>query len=52
LRAKEIQEKVREDERGRWFNQERPMKESAKIWKEKRNEKEEKGEDSGDDHDS
>jgi hypothetical protein len=49
LRAKEIQEKEQEAERDHWFNQERPMKESAKMWKVKRIEKEEKGEDSEDD---
>jgi hypothetical protein len=45
LRARELQEKAREAERDHWFNQERPMKESAKTWKEKQIEKEERGED-------
>jgi hypothetical protein len=39
LRAKEIQEKAWEVERGRWFNQERPVKDLVKMWKEKRIEK-------------
>jgi hypothetical protein len=39
LRAKEIQEKAWEVERGRWFNQERTMKDLVKMWKEKRIEK-------------
>jgi hypothetical protein len=51
LRAKEIQEKAQEEERNRWFNQERPMKRSGKTWKEKRIEREEKGEGSGEDCD-
>jgi hypothetical protein len=51
LRAKKIQEKAREAKRDRWFNQEMPMKKSGKTWKEKRIEREEKGEDSGEDHD-
>jgi hypothetical protein len=44
LRAKEIQEKAWETERDRWFIHERPMKKSTNTWKEKRIEKEEKGE--------
>jgi hypothetical protein len=49
LRAREIKEQKQEAERDKWFNQERPMTVSAKTWKEKRIEKEEQSDDSGDD---
>jgi hypothetical protein len=42
LRAKELEEKKGEVERDRWFNQERPMVEATKTWREKRIAREEK----------
>jgi hypothetical protein len=49
LRTKGIREKAQEAERDRWFSQERPMREPAKMWKEKRIEREGRSEESGDD---
>jgi hypothetical protein len=49
LRTKGIREKAQEAERDRWFSQEKPMREPAKTWKEKRIEREGRSEESGDD---
>jgi hypothetical protein len=52
LRAKEIKEKEKEVKWDHWFNQDMPMKESGKTWKEKKIEREERGKSSGSDGDS
>jgi hypothetical protein len=43
LRAKEIEEREKEVERDRWFNQDWPMMGPGKTWKEKQIDREEKG---------
>jgi hypothetical protein len=43
LRAQEMKEHEEEAESDKWFNQDMPMMESAKTWKEKHIEKEERG---------
>jgi hypothetical protein len=49
LRAREIKEKRKENERDQWFNQERHVIPPKKTWKEKRIEKEERSDGSIDD---
>jgi hypothetical protein len=49
LPARELEEKRREEERDRWFNQERPMVYTRKTSKQKRIEREEQSDESGSD---
>jgi hypothetical protein len=46
LRAQEMKEEERD--RDRWFNQERPMQGTKRMWKQERIKREEDGSDSGD----
>jgi hypothetical protein len=48
MRQKEIEEKRREEERDRWFNQARLMTKARQTWREKRRAREENTSDSGD----
>jgi hypothetical protein len=48
MRQKEIEEKCREEERDRWFDQARLMTKARQTWREKRRAREENSSDSGD----
>jgi hypothetical protein len=52
LQARELEEKRREEQRDRWFNQEQPMEVTRKTWKQKRIEREEQDDGSGSDAES